>query len=219
MNLGEIKTRVKRQFGDESSVQVTDSDILSWANQGVIDIVMQNDNLLQAVSTTDLIADQGQYTPPTDMLGLRSVSAYIAGDTAYSRLKGLNLQDFNTYLDGWDGNYFSSSAYPAVYMFYNGLINVFPRPSTTIEDGLKIYYNRYPTKMVLDTDTIPLPETYHNAVLDYCLQQAYEMDENWEGSGNKAAQVQSSINLLKERQEWQTQETYPVINVCWEDMY
>lgn len=218
MNLGDIKVAVKRQFGDESSVQVTDADILRWANQGIIDIVMQNDGLLQAVSVTDLIGDQTQYTPPTDMLGMRGVSAYITSDVAYRNLKGLNLQDFNAYLDGWDGNYYSNSAYPAVYMFYNNVINIFPRPSETITDGLKIYYNRYPTKLVLDTDTIPLPETYHNAVQDFCLQQAYEMDENWEGSGNKAAQVQSSINLLKDRQEWQTQDTYPVINVCVEDM-
>lgn len=218
MNLGQLKTRVKRQFGDESGVQVTDDDILSWTNEAIVNIVMDNDSLLQAVQTSNLVAGQSTYTPPTDLLNLRGLSIKTAVDTSYYPLKGLNLQDFNAHMERWDGDYYSPG-FSYAFMFYNNTINIFPEPNTSQTDGIKIYYSRYPTKVAVDGDEITLPETYHNAVLGYCLQQAYELDENWEGSGNKALQVQTTISTLKNRQEWQTQDEYPTINVRPDDAW
>lgn len=218
MNLGQLKTRVKRQFGDESAVQIQDDDIVSWANQACIDVVRASDDLLQAVQTTDLIEGQTVYTPPTDMLSLRNVTLKTAVDQSYFTLKAYNIQDFNEYVDGWDGNYYAPGN-PYIFMFYNGAINIFPKPNSSQESGIKIYYNRYPGTLAVDSDEIPLPLVYHNAILEFCLQQAYELDENWEGSGNKSAQFTSSINSIRELQEWQTQDEYPTIKVRAEDAW
>jgi hypothetical protein len=217
MIVSEIQTYIKRQFGDESGVQVTDADILRWINSAQKQIVLQNESLLEKTTTTNTVIGQQVYTLPVDLLKLSAVSYRNSTTTAYFRLKGYSLSEFNEKVDGWDGS--TESGDPFCYTISENNIILYPVPNTAVLAGLKVYYNRKPVVVTLTTDTPELPELYHDTIIKFCLQQAYEVDEDWDAVGNKAQEFDREVNLLRGTSEWKTQEHYPVINVLNEDAW
>lgn len=220
MNLGDIKTRVKRQFGDESGVQVTDADIVRWVNDAQRDIVMQNEELLEKTATIDSVATQQSYDFPSDLFILRSIRYKGSLDDGYRHLKYLNLQQFDELLDGWDSNSLLSADSIAVgwYTSYESKIYLYPTPNESIVGAIKILYSRLPVDVANDVDNLDLPIYYHNAVSNYCLQKAYELDEDFDAANFAAQQVQADVKLNKEKEKIDNAEFYPVISVRYEDM-
>lgn len=217
MNVLQIQEYIKRQFGDESGVQVTDDDILRWINAAQRQIVLQNESLLEVTSVTNTIAGEQTYSLPVDLLKLRGIQYRSATDQSYFRLKGYSLAEFNEKVDGWDGA--TDSSEPFAYTIYANEIQLFPLPSSAVTAGLKIYYNRTPVEVALTSDTPELPILYHDTIVKYCLQQAYEMDEDWDAVGNKAQEVDREVNLLRGREDWKTQEFYPTVTVLNDDAW
>lgn len=219
MNLGEVKTRVKRQFGDEASVQITDEDITRWVNDAQRDIVMRNESVLQTSSTADSVANQQAYSFPSDLLILRSIHYKREdGDLAFYKLKGMSYTEFDEYIDGWEGTAYGPS-YPIVYTTYADEIHLFPIPVSSGEDNLKIVYSRQPVDLNSDDDDIDLPLAYHNAIVDYCLTQAYRLDEDWNAANIMAGDYMTSVTLNKERENWGNHEVYPRMTVNLEDYW
>lgn len=216
MNLGQIKTRIKRQFGDEAQVQVTDDDITSWVNEAVRHIVTKNESLLQKITFFDAVKDQVDYGLPGDLFLLRSINFKYY--EYYAHLRNLDLTKFNEYMDGWDGNT-NNTGKPQIYTIYAGTLKLFPSCDKDITDGIKIYYSRLPIEVVADEDIPDLPAEYYNTVLSYVMQQAYELDEDWEAVKNKQQQVQADILVNRSRQDRESMETYPVISTMREDMW
>lgn len=218
MNVGDIKTRVKRQFGDESNVQINDNDIVRWINDAQRFVVMQSDNLLQKSATADLIASQQDYTLPMDLLILRSISQRIDISQPYFPMTGLSLQEFDQRIGGWDGGSVNKGT-AGYYCVYGSLIKLWPIPQASLSAGIKIYYSRIPTDVVVDSDTIDLPLMYHNAVVNYCLQQAYELDDgSWDAAKLKSSQVLTDIQMNKGRENRNPTGTYGRITVLPEDL-
>ncbi len=214
MNLGDVKVRVKRQFGDESAVQVTDDDIVRWANDAQRFACLDNDNLLEKISATDLVAGQQDYDQPVDLQNLKSIHIKNdPGELSYIHMQGFDLQKFDAQIDGWDGSFYGPGM-TFIYTVFADKVKVFPTPDTSVVAGLKFYYNRKPVNLVSDIDVIDLPEMYHSSVVDFCLQQAYEMDENLEASVNKQAQVSSQLRVAKGYSAWNNKEFYPEITVA-----
>lgn len=219
MDLSDVKIRVKRQFGDESGVQITDDDITRWVNDAQRDIVMRNESVLQTTSTTDSVAEQQAYDFPTDLLVLRSIHYKREdGDLAFYKLKGMSYTEFDEYIDGWEGTAYGPS-YPIVYTTYADQILLFPIPVSSGTDNLKIIYSRQPTELTSDVDEIDLPLAYHNAVVEFCLTQAYQLDEDWNAAGVLSTQYTASVNLNKERENWGNHEVYPRITTNMEDYW
>lgn len=218
MNLGDVKTRVKRQFGDEAAVQVTDSDIERWVNDAQRDIVMRNETVLQKSSLTDSVGQQQAYALPDDLLILRALHWKNNSDPSYYRLKGMSFQEFDEYIDGWDGTVYQASN-PMVYTIFEKSIKLFPTPAETGTENLKIFYNRQPVDLLTDEQILDLPIEYHNAVVSYCLTKAYELDEDWPAATNLAQQKEADIRLNKERESWNNTEHYPRITVLNEDLW
>ena len=217
MIVSDIYNRVKRQFGDESGVQVTDTDILRWINDGQRQIVMANEGLLETTATSSSVVNDGDYSLPADLLILRSVSYKAPGNAFYSQLKGMSFTAFNKYVDSWDGDTLTVGV-PEVYTSYAGNIILYPIPSQAVTNGIKIYYQRKPTDLTLSSETPDLPVLYHETLVKYCLQQAYEMDEDWEASVAKGTEFSTDLSLLRGREDWKVQETYPVISILPEDL-
>jgi hypothetical protein len=130
VNVSDIKTRVKRQFGDESAVQITDSDIYRWISDAQDMIVIQNESLLQVSRTTPSVAGQADYSLPTDVVHLNS----ILYDSI--SLKKMSLQEFQEYADGWKDPTLYSQGIPIVYMVYANTFTLFPTPQ---EAGKSIF--------------------------------------------------------------------------------
>lgn len=210
MNVGEIKTRVKRQFGDESSVQVTDDDIIRWINDAQQEIAQQNDEVLETIATTAVIAGTSDYALPDDMLRLRSARY------GNRKLKGLSLQEADQSITNYEDPANYQQGTPEMFWIYSNRITLYPTPNSNDPDDLKLYYTRIPDQVAVDADTPELHKKYHPTIVQYVLMQAYEMDEDWDASGNKSAQVSAGLNSLKES-DWQDHSAYPTITVLPED--
>lgn len=217
MNVGEIQTYIKRQFGDESGVQVTDTDIIRWINSAQKQIVLQNESLLDKSATTDTVVGQQSYDLPVDLLKLNGIKYRNSTTSAYYRIMGYSLADFNERVDGWDGS--TEPGDPFCYTISEDKIKVFPIPNTAIIAGLKIYYNRKPVTVASPSDTPELPELYHDTIIKFCLKEAYEIDEDWDAVSNKAQEFDREVNLLRGKDDWKVQETYPSITVLPEDAW
>lgn len=214
MNVQDVANRVKRTFGDDAGIQVVDDDIFRWINDAQLKISLENEELLEAVVNTSIVQNQADYSVPTDMNTLRS----LMYDNF--RLKGLSFQDFNEYVDGFKvpiGQSVFGAGRPEVFMVYSNIITLFPTPNQSIVDGLRVYYSRYAASVGNLADALTVPDRYHTSVVDYCLQQAYEMDENTEMVGFKKGQFDETVQKLKGQEKWTSREFYPTITTLPED--
>lgn len=218
MLVSEIITSVQREFGDEAGVQVVDADIIRWINQGMRQIVMQNENLLLTEATQNTVQDQQSYTLPSDLLILKGVHYRPQDYTNYFKLKGYELSTFNEIADGWDGSQ-DGGTDPQVYTVISDTIKLWPIPKVALTDSLKIYYNRTPVQVTTSGDTPELPVLYHEPLFKYCMLQAYKMDEDWEAAGNQVQDYDRDINTLRGREGWKVQGTYQTITVLPEDAW
>lgn len=202
MLVSEIATRVKRQFGDEAGAQITDADIIRWCNDAQREIAASND-LLQVIATTAVVAGTDQYTLPTDILTLRNVR--YAG----VKLRFLTPEESTTLI----GTDTTTIGTPTHYSIFANKIDLFPAPDTTSATNLQLYYTRQPVDVTVVGDTPELPLKYHNRIVEYCIAQAYELDDNYESYEKKMKVFNDGVDKLKGTAEWADQDVYPSISV------
>lgn len=207
MNVGDVATRVRRTFGDEAGVQVTDDDVIRWINDAQEQIVLENDGLMEATGTASSVANQKQYSLPADFSTLRAL--------AYKgyHLEALNFNEFNSQVDGYQSSDNTNTGTPTTYMVWNNEVWLNPVPSTSETNAITIYYQKHPTSVGLLADPLSLPLQYHNTIIKYCMAQAYELDENFEAKQMKEAEFAADTQKLNDRNKWTAQETYPTITV------
>lgn len=219
MLVSDVFTRLQRTFGDESAAQVTEADCIRWINDAQKEAVMQNEGLLQKVGFLNTTLDEDEYTLPTDLFALHHVYYKDSSVAAYFKLRSLGLTEFSETIDGWDGTEYSNG-FPQIFTQQeSNKIVLFPRPQETVTNGLKLIYSRYPTDVTTSASVVDLPKFYDNYVVNYCLVQAYEMDEDWEAAGNKATQVQGDLDFNNNRSFWAGRDKYPIINSMHEDYF
>lgn len=212
MNVQDVVTRVKRTFGDEAGVQITDADLIRWINDAQEEIVLTNAGLMETTGTANVVQNQAEYDVPIDFSVLRSLKFKGV------RLKAMAFAEFNEYLDGYSA---TSNPYgtgtPEVFMVWNNKITLFPTPNETLASGLSVFYMKHPAAVTNLADALSLPLNYHNSIVNYCLQQAYELDEDYTKSQLKKSQFDETMMKLNDRNKWTGQEYYPRITVLPED--
>lgn len=214
----DVITRVKRQFGDESGVQITDDDIMRYINDAQHEIVAHNESVLEATDTQDLVAGTNNYAFPVDLMVLRSIRFKFSDMLSYEVLKGYSLQEFDSMIRDWDGTHHGEGT-PYIYTVYDNTIYIFPTPNTDSTDGLKILYSQNPTEVTLITDELSLPLIYHNAICKYCMREANVLDEDYEASAMHDVRFQEDVRRLSNREQQKGNEFYPVITVLPEDAW
>ena len=214
--VSDVLTRVRRTFGDESSAQITQSDVIRWINDAQREAVMQNEGLLQKIGYIASVAGTTTYDVPSDMFVLSHMYFRESATSAYYVLKWMSLKDFSEYVDGWDGS--DLSGIPLIYTQQeDGKFTVFPKPQASVANGFKLIYSRYATDVVDANSTIDLPPYLTNYVTNYCLMQAYEMDEDWESAEKKQQQIQGDLDFNNNRKFWFGRDAYPSVQVGYAD--
>jgi len=210
----DVVTRIKRTFGDEAGVQVTDEDIIRWINDAQEKIVLENEGLMETTASAATVQGQMEYDVPNDMSVLRSLKY-----RGY-RLKPMSFAEFNEYIDGYsapDNVSPYGPGIPEVFMVWNGKITLFPKPNESLNDGLTIYYIRHPESVGNLADALTVPLQYHNAVVKYCLKEAYELDEDYQKAQTVKEDFENDVMKLNDRNKWISQEYYPRITTLPED--
>lgn len=203
----DVITRVQRQFGDEASVQINEEDIIRWINDAVIEICTQND-LKQATGTMNSVIGTNSYDFPSDLLSVRTI--YYDS----TRLKFFKRTEYDEYINEQDPKE-EQTGTPWLFTRWGSQFTVYPKPDAVKQ--IKLLYLQQPFEVVIDTDDVPLPDMYLTRVTEYCLQQAYQTDEDWEAAGQMSGQFVDGLTRLKEQETIATTEYYPSITVLPDD--
>lgn len=204
MNVSEIATRVKRQFGDESGAQIQDADIIRWVNDGQREIAWNND-ILQKRATAATVANQADYSLPTDILRLRSVKYQGMP------LKGVHLQEADELLGNYETPSQVPTGVPTTFWVFAQTLHLYPTPSVGGATDLILYYTRNPSDVTVTGDSPDIPTQYHNRIVEYCIAQAYELDDNLNAAQVKLNQFQGGLERSKGEADFVPQDVYPSI--------
>lgn len=217
MIVQDVITRVRRSFGDEAAVQVTDADVMRWINDAQVEVVKNNDAALQKTDLIDLVAGQSQYTLSSDFLILRSLRYKYSDMLSFSVLKYKSMQQLDDSIDGWDGTAYSASR-PQYFTIDEGKVILFPTPDTSVVDGLKVLYNQKPVDVTGLSDALALPLIYHNTIFKFCMWQASLLDEDHEPALMYRNDFKEDMSLLVGKETSDPTATYPVITILADDM-
>jgi len=212
MKVADVIGRVRNIAGDIEALQFTDSQIIDWINDGIRECAVQN-NLLQKSGTVVVTQGLSTYSVPSDVLKLHSIK--------YNgmKLKVLTLQEHEEVTAGLGADAPMGEGTPQHCYVWAGNINlsVPPDNSTAV---LKIEYLYEPDPHVLankDTDEVALPVGYHSRIVDYCLAQVAQQDDDMNRYAVKMQEFQTGVTNLKDQPE-DTYDLYPSISVAAADM-
>lgn len=207
MIVSDVITRVQRQFGDEASVQINSDDVIRYINDAAKEIAVQND-LGAAVATQSSVANQNLYTLPSDALAIRTIY--------YDNLKldFYERTEYDAYVNANDPNE-TAVGTPSLYTRHVNDILLYPKPESV--KNIKIWYFQRPVEVTTTADQLPFPVEYHLRIVEYCLQQAYQTDEDWDAADRMAGQFNDGMTRLKQLENTSDEEFYPVITVLPED--
>lgn len=203
--IGNVMSAVKRQFGDESGVQIEDTDFLTWINDAQTTINNRN-RVLKTSATTPGVVGQASYSFPSDEIYILE-SVHFDG----ARVPNTSFAQAEESIIGLDD---AATGTPNIWFEWEGQIRFWPAPDRT--DNITIYYTRKPTTLttvVPDTQLLDLPDKYFPDIVRYCLQQAYEMDEDWTASQAKKDQFDQSVGDLGEQERVGQFMTYETVTV------
>lgn len=206
-NSSDVITDVKRTFGDESDVQIDDSDIIRWINRAQMEIVMRNPEIGTAMAVTDLKSGQADYpilaSIPT-LLTIQSVHF------ANRPVKHMEFQEAEQFLMGDDAN--APVGNPQFWYERAGVVTFYPVPGDTTINGLKFYYNKRPDDILTNAQILSISDHYYNSVVNYCLEQAYLLNEDVNLASAVSQKFDQGVTLMKERTSSQS-DYYPVIGM------
>lgn len=202
----DVITRVKTQFGDNSGAQLTDTTILRWINDGQQEIV-NNNAILKATKLSNVISGQAEYTFPGDKV------QYIEAVYVSNRpVKNLSPQAFRDFVLADDPDTQATARFPAIWYERAGVITFYPTPNESFTNGLKLEYVQMPTTVVSSESPLGVPDRYLNNLVNYCMMQALEYDENYSAAGYKQVQFRDGLDRLSYKENISQSDMYPAIS-------
>jgi len=201
----DISYSVRRQFGDESGVQIKDLDILHWINDGQKDINNKN-KVLKGRAQVDSVASQAEYTVPAV-----SIACIESIHWDGVPLVGLPYPEVESYIKGFSPDDLSIGT-PTIWYEWAGVITFWPSPDATTVGVITLLYTSNPVEVTTLLDTLSIPDKYFNTLVKYVLSQAYEMDEDWNASQIKSKQLTDDLDEMADEERSTSGMTYPVIN-------
>lgn len=185
--VGDVYNQVKRVFGDESGVQLTNSDIARWINEAQVDISKQN-QVLQTTATVNVTSGTATYslsavTPKIDKIASILLDGRRVGNIPVSQAEeSISLAD----PEG------TETGAPQFWYEWAGSVTFWPVPNKNYT--MLIRYTSQPTNVTTTAaDTLSVPDECFTDVCNYVLMRAYEMDENPEMMAVKQAEYSTSV--------------------------
>ena len=203
----DVLTSVKRQFGDESGVQITDSDIIRWVDDAQREVMMNNPEINAAVVSVNITAGQPLYPVLINVPDIDTIHSVHFDGAILRNMTFLQAQEYiikNTTND--------QRGTPTFWYEYAGTINLWPVPDTSITGGLKIFYSAAPAEITTLGQLLSIPDSYFNAVVTYCMKQAMNMDENFQAAQSYDQQFEILMQKMSNRTQSESNQ-YPTITL------
>lgn len=206
MLVSDIITRVRVAIGDNESISVSDADIMRWINDAMREVAASN-QLLQVTGVQNTIVGTEGYALPSapTLLKLHSVRYDKLKLPIYTRAEAEDRL-------GIDG---TTKGSPSVAWVWSNKINLWPIPDSVKE--LEINYTRQPTDVTAVGNTPDLPVQYHRRLVDYCLAQVAEMDDDMARYQLKMQEFETGVQKIKDVPDWED-DYYSYISAASRDM-
>jgi len=201
--LGDVKKAVRRIFGDESSIQIDDTDLKTWANEAQTQIVERNHNI-KAVATAPSVKGQAEYTFPDPQIS--QVEAILYDGV---RVPNVEINVALSSILGTDPDQ-EDEGVPTAWYEWAGKFVLYPKPGDDDKE-IKLYFTKYPSELTTDNQLLSVPNKYFQAVVDYCLWHAFELDEDWAAASVKENHYRVALEEQAEEEREAEHLTYPVI--------
>ena len=206
MDSTDIIKRVQRTFGDDAGTQVQEEDIIRWINDAQREIAVQA-HLLETLASIDFTPDGSLNTVamPPNLLELTSVH-WVDSSNNKTILRRVSFaQAESDYMNS------DTSDIPVVYWTFARTIYLWPTPVAA--GTVYYYYTREPDEVTNSDTTLVLPVSYHNRIVEYCLKQAYELDENTEMMGAKGQEFTNNLATQANAESQLNPSRYPTVTV------
>lgn len=179
MTTAQLKDKTRLVLGDVTTTQYTDARLLRSLNdylQKATVIAIQSCGKWEVsgeLATTDINAGQKKYVFPTDLVSLKRIEANLSGATnGWEQIDIQDVSHFNGALTNANPSLIGLNTQVDVYDTYIDFVNT---PTSTVVDGLKIWYSDKPTELSNDADEPNLQESLqmylvYGAALDYALK-------------------------------------------------
>lgn len=203
----DVTQYVKRQFGDEAGVQIEDADIARWVNQAQQEIVNVN-KAIKAKASMPSVVGQASYTFPD--IKIQQIES-LHYDNA--RLENMPFAEAERWILSQDPSQ-TEQGTPLFWYEWAGDLSLWPKPDS--ERQITLYFTAYPVDMTGALDqAISVPDKFFNAVLDYAMMKAYELDEDMQASQMAEQRFRAAIESQVEDERQSQNMTYPVILETW----
>lgn len=200
----EIAVYVKRQFGDESGVQITDADIYRWLSSAQLQVVAKIAPV-QAIATTDVVA--GTREVDLSMLPIHQIDSVHFEGRFIPQVNFAEAEQ-RIYTSGANPNTADSAEF---WYSYANTLYLFPVPSRSITGGLSIHFIKMPTPVLTGTDLLSIPDKYFDALCSWILSKAYELDEEFDQAANYRQHFENQLLEQNGEERSMANMTYPVI--------
>lgn len=204
--VNDVFRQVKRKFGDESGVQLEDTDLIMWVNDATRTIATEN-KVLRARATTPINAGQSEYTLTALSQPVYQIDSLLIDGARVPNMATAQAEDFITENDPES----TEEGFPSFWYEWAGVVTFWPKPN--VAGTLTVRYIAYPAAVALTTDLLPVPDSYFQDVVNYVLKSAYEMDENEGMMRAKAEEFQTSLDKRGEEQRVAQHMTYETITI------
>lgn len=206
--VSDVARFVKRQFGDEAGVQITDADIYDWVNSAQLEICDRN-RIITSQAATNAVNGQSQYT--LSGLNIISIVSIHFDGGILPCVEFAQAEQIINEATGGTGEDLASV--PVLWYEWDNKITLWPTPTEDITDGIVIYYNQSPTDVTALTDYLSVPDKYFRAVCSYCMAQAYELDEAFSESDAQMQYFTMALDVRNEEERTAAEVTYPSITI------
>lgn len=212
--VSDVLTAVKRLFGDESGAQLTDADIIRFINQGQLVLATEN-KYTRTTATTTSVANQAGYTfAGTNILSIEGLqyNTIPLKNQSFEQVQESYLKQF-----GFTSPPATAIGTPAVWYEYDDTVYLWPPPSVT-GDIITLFVATYPTVVASSVDTLSIPDTYYEALIQYVMTQAYELDDDMQSASLKIKQLDMSLSKLASTEKATQNQYYQVITIMADDL-
>lgn len=207
----DIAIEVKRLFGDEDAVQISNDDIVRWINAAQRKIVSVNP-ILQKTAFHDVTAGVASYVFDTDRVQFIQSLAFKGVP-----LDGLSYAEAQEYILK-NGATDLSADTPLIWYQWAQRITLWPTPTTDLKDGLRLDFVAIPPDLVTLASPVALPDRYSDALVEFVMQKAHLLDENYDAANISKSMFGESLGQLSEQENRIRIATYPTITVREEDL-
>lgn len=198
----DIAAQVRRQFGDEAGVQLLDVDIVGWINDAQ-EAISNVNRVIKARARLDSIKGVSTYQfPNRDIQQIESLH--------YNSTLLENVTYAEAEQSGKIGDTITQGQ-PRCWWEWGGSFTFWPTPPDSQRIDLR--YSMRPTRLSSLSDTLGVPDKYYATVRLYVMQQAYELDENFNASQLKSNQFEANLSIFGEEERTAQNMTYETITI------